>query len=139
MSMKLQVVTPHGPKVDQAVTRVTIPGLMGEMGLLPGHLPLMTGLGVGVLTYAGETGVEHLAVNGGFMEVADDVAIVASETAETPADIDTDRAEASKKKALAEIALHEDGSEDWHNAVARLARADNRLEVAKLVKAPVPA
>ena len=130
--MKLQVVTPHGPKVDIAVSQVTVPASEGEMGILPGHLPFMSGLATGVLRYTSEDGGELLAVSGGYIEVADDTVIVVSETAEAPTEIDEVRAETSRDQAKSILGDAEGGSEDWHNAAAKLARAENRLKVAKL-------
>jgi len=130
--MQLQVVTPHGAKVDTTVSQVTVPGVLGEMGILAGHLPLISGLGVRVLRYTGDSGVERLAVSGGFVEVADDVVIVVSETAERPSEIDVVRAELSLEKAQAAMQAAEAGSEDWHIAAAKVARAENRLVAEKL-------
>ena len=137
--MQLQVVTPHGEKVDTTIQQVTAPGVLGEMSILAGHLPLMTGLGVGLLQYKDSTGVHHLAVSGGYLEVADDVVIVVSETAEAPAEIDLARAELSRKKAQKALGESEAGGEDWQNAADQLARAENRIAAGKLTKAPVPA
>ena len=137
--MQLQVVTPQGPKVDATIQQITAPGVLGEMSILAGHLPLITGLGVGLLQYKDSAGAHHLAVSGGYLEVADDVVIVVSETAETPEEIDLVRAEISRKTAEKAIGEAEAGSEDWQIAVDKLARAENRIAAGKLTKAPVPA
>ena len=89
--MQLRVVTPVGSKVDLAVTQVTVPGELGDMGILPGHRPLLSALGVGVLSYAADGATAYLAVNGGYVEVDDDGVIVVTETAESPDEIDIDR------------------------------------------------
>ena len=136
--MQLQVVTPHGEKVDTTIHQVTAPGVLGEMSILAGHLPLMTGLGVGLLQYRDSEGAHHLAVSGGYLEVADDVVIEVSETAETPSEIDLARAELSRKNAEKALAASEAGGEDWQNAADKLARAENRIAAGKLTKAPVP-
>ncbi|MBD89050.1 MAG: ATP synthase F1 subunit epsilon [Deltaproteobacteria bacterium] len=136
--MQLQVVTPQGAKVDAKIEQVTAPGVLGEMSILAGHLPLMTGLGIGLLQYKDSAGSHHLAVSGGYLEVADDVVIVVSETAEAPEEIDLARAEISRKKAEKAIGDAEDGGEDWQIAVDKLARAENRIAAGKLTKAPVP-
>ena len=46
--MHLRIVTPHGPKVESGITEVTAPGEVGDMGILPGHRPLLAGLGIGL-------------------------------------------------------------------------------------------
>jgi F-type H+-transporting ATPase subunit epsilon len=68
--MKLSLTTPRGPLVDAEVEEITAPGELGEMGILPGHVPLMSALKPGVLTYrTGEqTGV--VAVGQGYLQVA---------------------------------------------------------------------
>ncbi len=137
--MQLQVVTPHGPKVDATIQQITAPGVLGEMTILTGHLPLMTGLGVGLLQYRDSAGAHHLAVSGGYLEIADDVVIVVSETAETPDEIDLARADLSRKFAEKALKAAEAGSEDWQNAADKLARAENRIAAGKLTKAPAPA
>ena len=49
--MKLSLTTPRGALVDADVDEVTAPGEIGELGVLPGHVPLMTTLRPGVLSY----------------------------------------------------------------------------------------
>ena len=137
--MHLQVVTPHGPKVDTTIQQVTAPGVLGEMSILAGHLPQMTGLGVGLLQYKDGAGAHHLAVSGGYLEVADDVVIVVSETAEKPGEIDLARAELSRKNAEKALGKTAAGSEDRQNSADKIARAANRIVAAKLIKTPVPA
>lgn len=68
--MRLSVTTPRGALVDTDVEELTAPGQLGEFGVLPGHVPLMSALKPGVLTYrsADRTGV--LAVGEGFLQVA---------------------------------------------------------------------
>jgi len=67
--LALHVVTPEGKTLDQEVDEVTLPGLLGELGVLPGHLPLLSAVKAGVLRYrkGQERGV--LAVGPGFAEV----------------------------------------------------------------------
>ena len=68
--MKFSLTTPRGALVDTEVEEITAPGEIGEMGILPGHVPLMSALRPGVLTYrtADHTGV--VAVGQGFLQVA---------------------------------------------------------------------
>ena len=84
--MQLSVVTPMGSKVDTIVTQVTVPGEIGDMGILPGHRALLSSLGIGVLSYTSEGQVSYLAVNGGYVEVDDKGVIVVTETAEAGRD-----------------------------------------------------
>jgi len=68
--MRLSVTTPRGALVDMAIEELTAPGLLGEFGVLPGHVPLMSALKPGVLTYRAADHSGTLAVGEGFLQVA---------------------------------------------------------------------
>jgi F-type H+-transporting ATPase subunit epsilon len=81
-SLRLRVITPRSLLVDTDAEEVTIPGLDGYLGILPGHRPLFTALGEGVVTYrAGERG-ESFRVSGGYAEVGPDRVLVFAEPSE---------------------------------------------------------
>ena len=62
--------TPRGALVDTDVDEVTAPGELGEFGVLPGHVPLMSALKPGVLWYKAKDRTGLLAVGEGFLQVA---------------------------------------------------------------------
>jgi F-type H+-transporting ATPase subunit epsilon len=68
--VKLSVTTPKGSLVDTDVDEVTAPGALGEFGVLPGHVPLMSALKPGVLVYRGKQHSGTIAVGPGFLQVA---------------------------------------------------------------------
>jgi F-type H+-transporting ATPase subunit epsilon len=68
--MRLSITTPRGALVDTEVEEVTAPGLLGELGILPGHVPLMTALKPGVLVYRTKDHTGVVAVGQGFLQVA---------------------------------------------------------------------
>jgi len=68
--MKFSLTTPRGALVDTEVEEVTAPGEIGEMGILPGHVPLMSALKPGVLSYRASDHVGVVAVGQGFLQVA---------------------------------------------------------------------
>jgi F-type H+-transporting ATPase subunit epsilon len=68
--VRLSVTTPRGALVDTEVEEVTAPGELGELGILPGHVPLMSGLRPGVLVYRTKDHAGVLAVGEGFLQVA---------------------------------------------------------------------
>src|SRR3569833_3583875 len=72
--MRLSVTTPRGAVVDTDVDELSAPGLLGEGGVLPGHVPLMSALKPGVLTYWTQSRAATLAVGEGFLQVAPVVA-----------------------------------------------------------------
>ena len=138
--MQLQVVTPQGSKVEVEASDVNAPGVVGALGILPGHRPLLTALGIGILTYKTDAGVSYLAVNGGYLEVADDHVVVITETAESPEEVSVERAEASltaARKELAETDANRPEAVTAANAAVR--RAENRLDCAKLSSPKTPA
>jgi F-type H+-transporting ATPase subunit epsilon len=68
--MRLSITTPRGALVDADVEEVTAPGALGEMGILPGHIPLMSALKPGVLVYRTKEHAGVVAVGQGFLQVA---------------------------------------------------------------------
>jgi F-type H+-transporting ATPase subunit epsilon len=68
--MRLSITTPRGAIVETDVDEITAPGLVGEFGVLPGHVPLMAALKPGVLTYRTGDRTSTLAVGDGFLQVA---------------------------------------------------------------------
>ena len=137
--MRFEVVTPKGAKVSADTVAVSAPGTLGELEVLPGHRPLITSLGIGLLSYASGTERQHLVVNGGFLEVADDRLIVITATAETPDEIDVDRAQQSLQRAEDRIrALGSESGSALDFAMQSKNRALARIEAAKLKKQAIP-
>lgn len=128
-SIQLVVVTPERQILKETASELTLPGADGYLGVLPGHAPLITELGIGELTYktkGGESGL--LAVIRGFAEVLPDHVSVLAETAEFAEDIDLSRAQEALKRAQERIAR---GGEniDWDRATMALQRALIRIQV----------
>jgi F-type H+-transporting ATPase subunit epsilon len=131
--MRLEIVTPEGAKVQAEVGSVTAPGTVGELGILPGHRPLITSLDIGTLTYVAHGVPAYLAVNGGYLEVADDHIIVITETAERPDQIDLERARAALARAAERLAkVDPSQAEAYRFADQAKRRAESRIRVAKL-------
>jgi F-type H+-transporting ATPase subunit epsilon len=127
-SIQLVVVTPVSQLLSEAVSEVQLPGADGYLGVLPGHAPLITELGIGELAYKtanGQTGL--LAIIRGFAEVLPQRVSVLAETAERPEDIDLNRAQQALKRAQELIA--KGGDIDWDRASASLQRALVRIQV----------
>jgi len=127
-SIRLVVVTPVNQLLSEAVTEVQLPGADGYLGVLPGHAPLITELGIGELTYKtanGQAGL--LAIIRGFAEVLPERVSVLAEIAERPEDIDVNRAQEALQRAQELIA--KGGDIDWDRASASLQRALVRIQV----------
>lgn len=131
-SIQLIVVTPEKQLLREKVVEVQLPGADGYMGVLPGHAPLLTELGVGELTYrtTGGSDATVLAVLRGFAEVLGDRVTVLAETAERAAEIDVARAERALKRAQERLASG-DPNIDWDRATIALQRALIRIQVAR--------
>jgi F-type H+-transporting ATPase subunit epsilon len=131
--MHLVIVTPGGSKVDTQATMVTVPGAVGELGLLPGHRPLISSLTIGLLSYQDGQRTHHLAINEGFVEVHDDKLAVVTETAEKPDEIDGDRARKSLEEADAKLKTLDPQADPvaWQQANAKRLRALNRIAALK--------
>src|SRR5437867_13355364 len=96
--LELAVVTPERQVLTENVDMVTVPGLGGELGILPGHTPLISQLQTSVLSYSQDGKSFQLHVSGGFVEVRDDRVTVLAEVAERPEDIDAARARLSRER-----------------------------------------
>jgi F-type H+-transporting ATPase subunit epsilon len=131
-SIELIIVTPERQFLRESVVEVVLPGAEGELGVLPGHAPLMTELGIGELSYrgAGSFPSGALAIIQGFAEVLGNRVTVLAETAERAAEIDLARAEAAKARAEHLLAAS-DPNIDWDLAFIALQRAIIRIQVAR--------
>lgn len=81
-TFQLEVATPERLFVNEQVSEAELPGKEGYMGILPGHAPLLSILGEGVLTYKSGGGERKLKINGGFVEVFEDHVRVLADRAE---------------------------------------------------------
>jgi F-type H+-transporting ATPase subunit epsilon len=129
-TFRLSIVSPDRTVVDEPATSLIVPGREGYLGVLAGHMPLVTELKVGRITYARADGVQvNVAISGGFMEIDGTRAIVLADTAEKSTEIDPDRARVALTAAKDALgALTAPGPEqDEHKAA--MERAENRLRI----------
>ena len=129
-TLQLEIVTPERLVEKDTVSEVQVPGKDGYLGILPGHAPLITELGVGEIRYRGDGMEYRLAVAWGFAEVLPNKVTILAETAERANEIDLPRAQ--KAKQAAEERLHNaDDEETTDKALNQLARAETRIAVAE--------
>jgi len=121
------VVTPRRELLDREVDEVRLPGVLGEMGVLPGHTPLLTSLAIGPLTLFDAGRSEQLVVAGGFAEVLPDAVTVLPRLAERADDIDVDAARLQVAEAAAALATAT--AEELDEITAALRLAESRLAV----------
>ncbi len=129
--LTLEIATPMRLVVADTVDEVVAPGSEGYFGVLPGHAPFLTTLGVGVVTYRSGRDEHQLAVAGGFAEVRNDKVIILADSAERPEEIDRARAERAKERAERRLAGRSEEEINYVRCQAALARALVRLQVAR--------
>lgn len=125
--LQVQILTPAKVVAKTAASQVQLPGSQGYMGILPGHTKLVAELGVGELTVDAQGGKQVFFIAGGFVDVANDQVTVLVDVAEKPGDINRDRAEKAKQRALDR--LHQKSGVDVMRAQASLLRAEGRLSI----------
>jgi F-type H+-transporting ATPase subunit epsilon len=128
--MQLQIVTPEGEKLSTDVTEVTAPGVLGELGILPGHVPVLTVLDIGQFTYVAGGSTKKMALGGGYLEVDNDTLVVITESAEHSDEIDAERARAALAAAEKSIAELDENDSAVERALRKKRRAEVRLAVA---------
>ena len=131
-TIQLVIVTPERQLLSEAVVEVTLPGADGYLGVLPGHAPLITELGIGELKYRSASGAPEkiLAIMRGFAEVLPERVTVLAETAERAEEIDLQRAKDALSRAEQRIAKPA-AEIDWDRANSALQRALVRIHVAE--------
>ena len=132
--MNVQIVTPDGLVYDHHAAFVSVKTIDGELGILPHHINTIAVLAVDqvkVRRVDDDKHIDWIAVNGGIIEVADNVITIVADSAERARDIDISRAERAKLRA--EKAIEE--AKDQHSvdmerrAKIALQRAINRINV----------
>jgi len=125
-SLQLDIVTPDQLVMSKLVDYVGAPGLEGEFGVLPGHIPFISALAIGTLHYKADGRAHYVFVSGGFAEVSDNKVTILAESAEEAETIDFVRAEKARKRAEQRLTQKTDdvsvtrATAALHRAVIRL-------------------
>jgi F-type H+-transporting ATPase subunit epsilon len=133
MTIRCEIVSQDRTVFQGDVDIVILPGVAGEMGILPHHAPVLTILKYGVIKVRKGNKEELFAVAGGMAEVQPDIITILADAAENIEDIDVTRAKAAKKRAedaLAKIKPDED-HDAYLKMEAALRRSNLRLDVAR--------
>ncbi|MFS7401899.1 F0F1 ATP synthase subunit epsilon [Carnobacterium maltaromaticum] len=134
--LRVNIVTPNGLVYDHNANMVVAKTLDGEIGILPQHAPIIVPLQINEVRVKRTDNQEHedaVAVNGGVMEVRDNICTIIADSAERERDIDLSRAERAKERAekrIEEAKEHEDRDEIDRATVA-LHKAINRISVSR--------
>ena len=129
-AIELEVVTPERHVLHETVESLEMPGKEGYLGILPGHAPLLTELGVGILTYHKGAETRYLTVIQGYAEVLPDRVIVLAEVSERAEEINVERTRTAEDRARADLAKAGAGDNEWQTASLALERALVRQQVA---------
>jgi len=131
MPLQLEIVTPERLAYSDQVDSVQLPGIEGELGVLPHHAPLVSILGVGELLIRKGGQEESFAIVGGFLQVRPDKVVVMAEDADMASEIDLEKAHEAKREAekALETGYHEGA--DLSLARASLQTALLRIRVAE--------
>jgi F-type H+-transporting ATPase subunit epsilon len=130
-TIKVTVVTPDGPVYESDVEMVSTKAQSGELGILPGHIPMVAPLQIGAVRLKKEGKTEYVAVSGGFLEVRPDQVTILAQAAETSDEIDVDRAKRAKERAEERLRAQNQENIDFKRAELALKRALNRISVAE--------
>ena len=131
-TFQLEVATPERLLVDEQVREAELPGKNGYLGVLPGHAPLLSALGSGVLTYSDGSGQRVLAIDGGFVEVLGDHVRVLAEHAEYARDINVEAARRQLAQASARLKDVRE-NEDSEAVLRAIQKAQARVDAAQRV------
>ena len=125
--LSLEVVTPFRTVLNEDVDSVTLPGIEGELGILPEHVPLLTTLDTGSMSYVNGSGnTQAIAVHWGYAQVDGNNVRVLAELAETADEIDLPRAQEAEKKAK-ELLSGDPPTSKWEDEESRQKIYENKL------------
>ena len=123
--MKLTLITPEKTFLDSVeVEELSLPGQQGEMGILPGHTPLVSVLGSGILKYRllKEKSFQEIAVSWGYCEVQVNKVIVLAESAETKKELDKEKTQ----KTLSSILKQLEGTQRSPEEIRKLRQEEQK-------------
>lgn len=134
--LTVNIVTPDGSVYEEKTTMAIFKTTVGEIGVLPNHIPLLASLQIDevrVKIDGTDDKFEEIAVSVGFVEFSKNIATVVANSAELKENIDSDRAERARKRAEEKIARakQEHDVDTLRRAEVSLRRAVNRLNISK--------
>jgi len=126
--MEVLVATAEREVYSGQATMLIVPGAEGELGILPKHSPLLSGLKSGELIITNGDEVDEVFVSGGYMEVQPDKVTILADTAERASDMDEAEIVAAQRRAE-ELVASKNGDTDLAMAEAELAMLTARLRL----------
>lgn len=129
--INLEIATLERVVYSDTVDQITLPTKMGEITVLPDHLPIISALKAGEIVIKQEKEEIVIAISGGFIEVKPDKLIILADAAEHTAEIDEAKAEEAKKMAEETLKNRALGKEELMSASRALEFAETRIRVAQ--------
>jgi F-type H+-transporting ATPase subunit epsilon len=125
-TLKLEIVTPDAKTFSEDVEMVTLPGVEGEMGIYPQHVPVLTQIVPGEIIVRKDNRDYFLAVGEGFVEITGERVAIMTDMAIRAENIDEAKAEEARRRAEARLAEH---LEDEEEAVVNSALAHSLAQL----------
>ncbi|MDD2218527.1 MAG: F0F1 ATP synthase subunit epsilon [Desulfoplanes sp.] len=125
-TIHFEIVTPDRQLLSEDVEYVGAPGINGEFGVLPNHIPFLSALGIGSLYYKKNGKKYYVFIAGGFAEVSPQKVSVLAEVAEKAEEIDIERAQKAADKAEKRLKQQKE-KVDFARAQAQVARSIHRI------------
>lgn len=131
-TLSLEVVTPTGPVVKIEVDQVEAPSVMGEFGVLPGHLPLLAALDAGVVRYRTAGKIVSLAIGPGFAEAGPDKVTVLTDAAVDGSEVDVSSVRTEREDVLKRLEnVSSDAGNEFDELLRKRKWCDAQLEAAR--------
>ncbi|WP_428243567.1 F0F1 ATP synthase subunit epsilon [Gynuella sp.] len=135
ITVHCDIVSAHDQIFSGLVSSLQARGVMGELGIMPGHAPLLTSLVPGPVRITKQNGeVEVVYVSGGYLEVQPNIVTVLADTALRASDIDEAQALEAKQAAEKELAQHQ-ADEQFAQIAIKLAKAVGQIKVLEEMRA----
>ncbi len=133
MSISLKVLAPNQNVFEGDAEEVILPSTTGQLGILPGHISLVTAIDIGVLRLRSNSKWVSIALMGGFAEIESDEVTVLVNSAEIGSEIDQSAAEEALRKAKTEVDkfANSEKSPDKIKAMSEVSKAQARLQASK--------
>ena len=133
MSISPKVLAPNQNVFEGDAEEVILPSTTGQLGILPGHISLVTAIDIGVLRLRSNSKWVSIALMGGFAEIESDEVTVLVNSAEIGSEIDQTAAEEALSKAKTEFSkfLNSEKSPEKIKAISEVSKAQARLQASK--------
>ena len=133
MAISLKVLAPNQNVYEGEAEEVILPSTTGQIGILPGHISLVTAIDIGVLRLRINSQWKSIALMGGFAEIESDEVIVLVNSAEVGSDINVQKAEEDLKKAKKAISKFSENekSPEKIKAINEISKAEARIHASK--------